>query len=118
MIKFMKYKWLYFLISGMVLVPGIFSLFIWGLRPSIDFTGGTLIEIKNETLQQRSGQEFKNVLEKNGFSVGSVQSSGTNNFLIRLKPITMEENKRLLSTVEKEFEKTEEIRFIKESLSK
>lgn len=39
----MKYWWLYFVISLVVIVPGLFSLFIWGLKPSIDFTGGTTI---------------------------------------------------------------------------
>lgn len=46
MIHFMRYKWLYFLISAIVLVPGLFALVIFGLRPSIDFTGGSLLEIK------------------------------------------------------------------------
>ena len=37
----MKYKYLYFFISALVIVPGVFSLLKWGLRPAIDFTGGT-----------------------------------------------------------------------------
>lgn len=45
MIRFSKHVWLYALISAVFLVPGIISLFLWGLRPSIDFTGGTLLEI-------------------------------------------------------------------------
>lgn len=39
----MKYSWLYFLLSLAVIVPGLHSLFTRGLRPSIDFTGGTTI---------------------------------------------------------------------------
>lgn len=46
MINFLKYKWLYVAISLLVLVPGIFSLVTWGFRPSIDFVGGTVIEMK------------------------------------------------------------------------
>lgn len=45
MIRFSKYLWLYALISGLVLVPGIYSLIRYGLRQSIDFTGGTLLEV-------------------------------------------------------------------------
>lgn len=48
MIKFSKFIWLYFFISALVLVPGIYSLVRWGLQPSIDFTGGTLIEVQKE----------------------------------------------------------------------
>lgn len=39
----MKYWWLYFVISLLVIVPGTFSLIKYGLKPSIDFTGGTTI---------------------------------------------------------------------------
>lgn len=39
----MKYWWLYFLISLTVIIPGIYSLINFGLKPSIDFTGGSTI---------------------------------------------------------------------------
>ena len=39
----MRYWWLYFAISVIVIIPGIYSLVIWGLKPSIDFTGGSTI---------------------------------------------------------------------------
>lgn len=47
MIRFSKYLWLYFLISAFVLVPGMFTLIRFGLRPAVDFTGGTLIEVRS-----------------------------------------------------------------------
>lgn len=40
----MRYRLLYFLISGSLLAIGIFSLVTWHLNLSIDFTGGTVIE--------------------------------------------------------------------------
>jgi preprotein translocase subunit SecF len=39
----MRYRLLYFAISALVIVPGIFSLFSSGLKLGIDFTGGTNI---------------------------------------------------------------------------
>ena len=39
----MKYWWLYFVISLAVIIPGSYSLIRYGLKPSIDFTGGTTI---------------------------------------------------------------------------
>lgn len=47
MIRFSKYIWLYVLISGMVLVPGMYALVRHGLRPAVDFTGGTLVEVQS-----------------------------------------------------------------------
>lgn len=40
----MKYYLLYFIFSLVVIIPGVYSLFRFGLRPSIDFTGGTTIQ--------------------------------------------------------------------------
>lgn len=53
----MKYYWLYFLISLSVIIPGSYSLIRYGLRPSIDFTGGSTIiwqtqgELRSEDLR-------------------------------------------------------------------
>lgn len=40
----MRLKPLYFLISGAALALSLYSIFVWGFKPSIDFTGGTVIE--------------------------------------------------------------------------
>ncbi len=46
MINWMKYRWLYLVISGSIILSGVFSLLKWGLKYGVDFTGGTLIEYK------------------------------------------------------------------------
>ncbi|TXH02185.1 MAG: protein translocase subunit SecF [Candidatus Moraniibacteriota bacterium] len=52
----MKYYWIYFLISLSIIIPGTYSLIRYGLRPSIDFTGGSNIvwqiqdELRSEDL--------------------------------------------------------------------
>ncbi len=47
MIRFSKYIGWYVVISALVLVPGVYSLLRFGLRPSVDFAGGTLIEVRS-----------------------------------------------------------------------
>jgi preprotein translocase subunit SecF len=56
MIDWMKYRLVYFLISGIVIIAGIFSLAKWGLKLGIDFTGGVVFEYRfsdgqNETFK-------------------------------------------------------------------
>lgn len=48
MILWMKYRFIYLIISGVFLFAGIFSLFKWGLNLGIDFTGGVVTEYKLE----------------------------------------------------------------------
>jgi preprotein translocase subunit SecF len=46
MIDWMKYRWLYLVISLTVIGAGIFSLLKWGLKYGIDFTGGVVLEYR------------------------------------------------------------------------
>ena len=41
-----KYRYIYFAISLLVIIPGIIALIIWGLPLGIDFTGGSLLEVQ------------------------------------------------------------------------
>lgn len=54
MIRFSKYILLYFAISACILLPGIYSLVRFGFKPSVDFTGGTLLEISSKKNLDRS----------------------------------------------------------------
>ncbi|MEK7154815.1 MAG: protein translocase subunit SecF [Patescibacteria group bacterium] len=78
-VNFMKYKWLYFAISFLVLIPGVFSLFRYGLRLSIDFTGGTLLEI------QTPAADFKKIATDQNLELSSIVSSSDNTYLLRFK---------------------------------
>lgn len=55
MFNLMKFKWLFFGLSFLVVLPGLFSLGRYGLRLSIDFTGGTKVE-KNAAGQVTSSE--------------------------------------------------------------
>jgi preprotein translocase subunit SecF len=88
--NFMKYRYLYFGISLFVLIPGVISLLLFGVKPSIDFTGGSLLEIaviekekttefSTERIQQLVGEEY---------DVSAVQRSGENQIIMRGKPAT------------------------------
>jgi preprotein translocase subunit SecF len=43
--RFVERKWWYFLLSALLIVPGVFFLAIGGLRPGIEFKGGSLLDI-------------------------------------------------------------------------
>ena len=41
-----KYRYLYFGISMLVIIPGVLALIMWGMPLGIDFTGGSLLEVQ------------------------------------------------------------------------
>jgi preprotein translocase subunit SecF len=53
MIDWMKYRWLYLLISGIVIIAGVLSVLKWGFKVGIDFTGGIVAEYKLDSGQSK-----------------------------------------------------------------
>ena len=105
-------KWLFFLLSGLVIIPGIISLILWGLKPAIDFTGGTLLEVQSSKFKvQSSGDEIKKIIEKENIEIGSVQKSNGDAYLLRLKPIDKDQNQKLQEEFKKQFGEVQELRF-------
>lgn len=79
----MKYRFIYFGISLLVIIPGVYSLVRYGLKLSIDFTGGSNITVS-------SSDKEKIFNELKDFSPEVVTQSG-NNVTIRTKTITQEQ---------------------------
>ena len=103
----MKFKWLYFVLSGLVIVPGLISLVLFGLRPSIDFTGGTLWEIKLE----KDGSDLGRFFSDKNIEINSLNSSGQNQFLIKAKPWEDSRRREVRGQLESQFGSVEELRF-------
>lgn len=112
MFDFIGKKWFYFIFSGLIIIPGIISLALYGVRPAIDFTGGTLIEyqIPNSS-SQKTNEDIRKIAESQKIEVASIQQSGKDTYLLRLKPIDKEENLKLQIEIKKQFGEFRELRF-------
>ena len=88
-------KWWFFIFSGLIIIPGIISLFLWGIRLSIDFTGGTLLEIKFLEKQPSSNQQVEQVIKQEDIGFVSVSGTREKTYLLRLKPIDKNQNEKL-----------------------
>lgn len=96
MINFLKYRYLYFIISFSLIVVSIYALIINGLNFSIDFTGGSLIELSIQSDQSITTDQIQSTLT-NKFTLSSVQSSGPNQFILRTQALTQAQNQELQS---------------------
>jgi len=108
----MKHKWLFFLISALVIIPGLFSLIKWRLQPSIDFTGGTILELEFTQAVGDRLSAISETLNELKIDYSSIQTSGEKRILIKAKPITREDVSSIIGTLaEKVGEKPAELRF-------
>jgi len=89
MIRFSKYIWIYVCISALVLIPGLYSLVRFGLRPSVDFTGGTLLEMKFS--KSVPTETIQSIAKDQQFPVISVQTIGGSSYGIRASVASDEE---------------------------
>lgn len=112
MIDFVGKKWLFFLISGIMIIPGLVSLLLWGLKLSIDFTGGTLLEISNKNfVSPQNLEETKKFFQNQNIEISSVTKSGETSYIFRTKEISQQKNDALKKDLEKKFGPVEEKRF-------
>jgi len=79
-------RYVFFLISAIIIIPGLISLIIPpGLQLGVDFTGGTLWELQFQRPVTATG--IQDVLAAHGFGDSLVQTGANNTVLIRAKEI-------------------------------
>ncbi len=84
-IDFLGKRKLALILSSVLLLISIISLFGKGMELGIDFTGGTLVEVGYQ--QPVDLPQIRKVLDSSGFKAASVQHFGTSkDLLIRLAP--------------------------------
>lgn len=106
----LKYKKIYFAVSGLLIVVGVFGLLTWGLKLGVDFRGGTIIEYKFE--KDISTEEATKEIEDSGLEITSTQTIGEKTYLFRLPPIGTEEKEVIMQALSETTEgEIQELRF-------
>lgn len=101
-------KHILFAISGAILIPGIIFLAISGLPLGIDFTGGTLWELKFS--QQLEQETLINFFSNSQINVVSLQKT-QNTLILRTKFLSQERHDKMLTELTKNFGEVSELRF-------
>ena len=106
----MKYRKLYFSLSGIFIAIGIFSLFKWGLRIGVDFKGGSVIEYRfdNKISEDKLTSDIKN----QGLDLNSIQTTGENTYLFTFPSLSEEEKNKVTEILNSDLGgNVEELRF-------
>lgn len=97
--NWMKYRPLYFGLSLLVLIPGLISLLLWGLNPSLEFTGGSQIQYQIKPADPATAKKL--ITE----DYPSAQVSLDNSSLkLSLPSLDQRQVDQLTNKLEKEFE--------------
>ncbi len=107
----MKYKPVFFGISLFLLIPSIISLAVFGLKPNIDFTGGSLLELAITDPEKQVDETTITKQAETIYDLESVQPAQTNNFILRGKSIDNTQKIQVIEALKDEFAEVEEVRF-------
>ncbi len=111
--NFMKWRWLYFLISLLVIIPGVVSLILFGLKPAIDFTGGSLLEVSFTQINEDQELNVSKLEEnlKDIYQFSSALQSGENKILLKGKHIDNQLKNQVLTVLNTQYGTVVEERF-------
>jgi preprotein translocase subunit SecF len=96
-------RYWFFGLSLLIIIPGLIALGLGGMKPGIDFTGGSLIEVQFNSGTAPEPQAVRTVVEGVLGEDTIVQSSGTAGALIKLKPIDEATEQQIITALEKSF---------------
>jgi preprotein translocase subunit SecF len=88
-----KYRKLYYSISGALIIASIAALFVWGLLPGIDFTGGTLVHISYEGERpsiEKIVDELKSIDPAASVRTGT-SPTGEPEYIVRMRAVDITE---------------------------
>jgi len=109
----MKHKRTYLIISGVVLIPGLISLILFGLNLAIDFTGGSVFTYDISRVEQKEELEIK---VREAFTEQDVElheyvrtASGLE---IRADPVESATNDAITAKIKESFEQISQESFV------
>ena len=108
-----KYRKIYFSVSGILIFASIVALAVVGIRPGIDFVGGTLWQIKVlSDNQQLTTDSVKNFFE-NELKIENITAypAENGNFLFRFGNISEEVHQEYLKKIREKFGEIEEVSY-------
>ena len=91
-----KNKFVFLTISAVIVLASILAVCIYGLRPSIDFKGGTLLDV-TYTQARPDTSLITPVLAQENIADATVQQVGTTDVSIKSAPLTQDELSTLMT---------------------
>src|ERR1700704_1616780 len=95
-----KYKLLFFIISLVIIIPGMISLVVWRLDLSIDFTGGSRLTWTLPSTNEKTITTIQNIFHTDKQEIVTKQISGKQ-IIIRTAPMDQKQHAQILGDMKK-----------------
>lgn len=105
---FIKNRKIAYTISAVIILIGLISIIFQGFRFGIDFSGGTLLQLRFD--KSVSTAEIRKVLGEFNLSQSTIQNLSENEFIIRTENIDTERRKEILSVLKEKLANPEVLR--------
>jgi len=103
MLEFVKYKKIYYVFSGVLVIASIASLIFYGLNLGIDFKGGSLMQVEFLKTDKVIPESVKNKLEKELGITFNIQPLSETELVLRFQSINQEQHEKLIDTLKNWF---------------
>ena len=103
-IDFVGRKWLWYAISGLIIVAAVLGLSIKHLDMGIEFVGGAeyKVSLPSDQVTQGTADDLRSAVGDTGIAAAAqpvVTTSGDKAILIQVKPVTTEESQRIVDAI-------------------
>lgn len=102
MIQIVEKRKIPFIISSVLFLLSVFFLVVYGLKPGIDFTGGTLMQVRFAA-ERPSVEMLQETLASFDVGAVNVQPVEEDGYLLKMRFITEEEHQKVLTGLRNEF---------------
>ena len=108
-----KYRGIFLSISAALVLASIAALLIFGFRPAIDFTGGTLWQVRISDTSPVTEQRISGVLATTGGVDSPIvyKELTSDSFLIKTQALSEADHQRLSGVLKNAFSSVEEMQF-------
>lgn len=100
-INLVKYRKIYYIFSGVLIITSVFFLIFYRFNLGIDFTGGSILEIEFKN-NRPSQEEVKTKLAELNLGEIIYQPTGEKGLILRMKHIDEEIHQRIIEKFKKE----------------
>ncbi len=95
-----KHKKIFLIIAAIIVVVSAITVLLLGLKPGIDFTGGSLMEVRYSSLPEKSAvEQVVDELQFGNVSVRQSESEAGSGYLVTTRSLNDEERKTLEQTL-------------------